>query len=80
MAAKKVTLTEAIEMGGEKLVELSFRKPTAGDLRKFPALASAQTMGHIIDLASALTGQPVAMLERMSLKDLEQVAEVINSF
>jgi hypothetical protein len=76
MAGTEVVLTEPIQMGDEKVTKITFRKPTAGDLKRFPAMPQAQTMGHIVELASTITGQPVSVLDRMCLKDLEQVAVV----
>jgi hypothetical protein len=48
MAGTEVVLTEPIQMGDEKVTKLTFRKPTAGDLKRFPAMPQAQTMGHIV--------------------------------
>jgi hypothetical protein len=74
-----LVLREPVEMGEERITQLKFRRPRAGDMMSFPADGSA-TIGHVLDLASRLTGQPLAALKKLCLEDLNRLSTVINSF
>jgi hypothetical protein len=78
-ASRTVKLREPVELGEDKVVELTFRKPQAGDMRRFPAGPGA-TIGDYLDLASSLSGQPKAVIDRLSIADMQDVVELIDGF
>ena len=63
--------------GSREIEQLSIRKPKAKDMRNFPL---NPTMGDMLDLASALAGEPTSVIDELSVPDMTRVVEVIGDF
>ncbi len=78
MTIEKIELRKPISFDGgrEELCELSFHEPTVGDLLKADAYES-NSYGEELALLAALTGQPEALLKRMSVEDFGRCRAVM---
>ena len=78
MTIEKIELRKPISFDGgrEELCELEFREPTVGDLLKADAYES-NSYGEELALLAALTGQPEALLKRMSVEDFGRCRTVL---
>lgn len=78
---KVVNLDEPVQFGEEETIKvLEVRKPTADDMRSMPANPDAQTMGHYMDLAARLSGQPPYVINNLGFGDFEKVMTAVANF
>lgn len=77
MSTITVKLQDPIEFGSRVIDHLTIRKPKAKDMRKFPMNPQ---MGDMLDLASALAGEPTSVIDELSVPDMTRVVEVIGDF
>lgn len=72
-----VKLQEPITYGSKTITELTLRKPKARDFRP---MGSKQTMGELLDLAGRLSGQPNAVIDELSIVDMNEVLKLVGDF
>lgn len=75
---KTVQLTEPVQFGEDTIKVLEIRKPQAEDMRDMPV--ANQTMGHIMDLAARLSGQPPYVINQLGFNDLTEVMNAVSDF
>ena len=70
------TLTRPIEHNGQRITSLAFREATAGDA----CLADAVTGNtrRLLAMLSGMCGQPLPVLEKISLRDLTVLSEKVS--
>jgi hydroxylamine reductase (hybrid-cluster protein) len=74
-----VKLREPLEFGKEIIVELTFRPPTAKDLRKLQ-IRTGFELDYVLRLAGTLSGQPDVVIDKLAGEDLEEVVAVVSGF
>lgn len=74
------TLKEPLRDGSQMIEVLNFRKPRAKDIFDMPAQSDKLTPRHMCELASKLCGQPMSILENMSIGDLMEVSSIVEGF
>lgn len=82
MGIRKVILKKPIQFGqeGAPITELAFRDEiVAGDLRGIP-MREPMLFDDILKMAGRLCGQPEAVMNRLSMADLQEVAALVGSF
>lgn len=75
---KTYKLKEPIEWGSETVTQLEFKKPTIGDI-KFMKL-SEPTLDDILKLASKLSGHSQQLIDRLSIQDGMEVADLLGNY
>lgn len=73
-------LREPLQFGERTITELSFRKPIAKDMRALPGDPAQYSMGTLLDFAARLCGEPVSVIDRLSLEDTMTVVNLISGF
>lgn len=68
-------LKDPIQFGSEKITELRFKEVRAKYLRGMPL--NNPTVGHALDVAALLSGQPAAVLDELSGEDLQEVSRIV---
>lgn len=76
---RRVKLREPIRFGSEVVEELVIRAATAKDCRRLP-MVSGYEFDSILILASRLSGQPDAVIDKLGGDDLEEVIEIVSGF
>jgi Phage tail assembly chaperone proteins, E, or 41 or 14 len=73
-----IRLKKPIKLGDNQpeITELTFREMVAGDLR---GIKQDDPMGSSLNLAAKLCGQVPAAMDKLSMPDLKQVMELIES-
>lgn len=71
-------LHKPITLGDETITELHIREVEAGDLRGLPD--EGRTFGHRLDVMGKVAGQPPAVMNKLSVKDLEGVSALVEGF
>lgn len=80
LAPKTVKLRSPIQFGKDQLIEeLTFRPPTAKDFRRL-AIVSGYEMDTVLTLAGRLSGQPDAVIDKLTGGDLEEVIAIASGF
>lgn len=80
-SAVVLTLAAPINLdNGQCVSELSFKEPTAGDLKLLDKYKSDEAMSKTIHLASRMTGQPIGVIDRMGARDLQTMGAVASLF
>jgi hypothetical protein len=74
-----VKLRAPISFGKETVEELTFRLPTAGELRKL-SIRTGFELDYVLGLAGVISGQPDAVINKLSGEDLEEVVAVVSGF
>lgn len=78
MESKNIKLKFPIAFGSEKIEEIKFsRPPVAKDMRDLPADSEKWTVGNYLEVASKLTAQPPAVLDKLDLEDLAEVMKAV---
>jgi hypothetical protein len=77
---KTLRLKTSVQLGtiGEPIASLSFRPPRARDFRALPL--GMHNVGHMLDLASQLCGQPPAILDLLEVDDMAEVLVIVGDF
>lgn len=75
--AVTVKLSYPIELGSEKISEITVQRPLGRDLR---GLSSSPTMGDIMTIAASCSGQPDEAFDKMAASDVMKVTQVVNDF
>ena len=76
-----MTLVSPIELQtGEVISKLEFREPTASDLKVFDKYKETEKMAKTIHLASKMTGQTTAVIDRMGSRDVSTMGAVASLF
>lgn len=76
---KTLTLKTPVKHGSEVITVLEVREPKAKHLRELP-VGGEQRYGHMLDLASKVTGQPKSVIDELSVEDVRNVLEIIGGF
>jgi hypothetical protein len=77
----ELTLVQAIELENRQTVpSLSFKEPTAGDLKALDKYKENEGMAKTLHLVSKMTGQPIGVVERMVARDLSVVGAIASLF
>jgi hypothetical protein len=79
MEPRTVKLRTPIEFGSQRIEELTFRPVTGKDVRRFQVAAGFE-IDACLTLAGRLTGQPDAVIDKLSGDDLEEVIEIAALF
>lgn len=72
-----VKLKEPVQFGSQVVDELVLRRPKAKDFRRLPM---EPTLGDILDLAGALSGQPKPVIDELGVEDLMEVSRIVGDF
>jgi hypothetical protein len=76
-----MSLVRPIQMeNGQVLAELTFREPTANDLRVLDKYKETEAMARTIHLTSKMSGQPIGVIERLGARDLSVLGAVTAVF
>ena len=76
----KVALTKPITLAsGEQLTELVLREPTALDMRSMPLKDEIQ-LGDLLDIAAAVAGLPLSVINGVSPPDTMAVVRAMGKF
>lgn len=77
----KLTLVCPLELqNGSTISEFVFKEPTAGDLKVMDRYKEGQNMAKTIALASTITSQPIGIIDRLVVRDLQTVAGIVSLF
>lgn len=80
----KVSLSKPVKAHGNEIKELSFREPTAGDLRGIQLAIGPGGLGFetdaIIDLAAKLADVPPSSLDKLPIGDLIAIGAQVGPF
>lgn len=77
-ADKIYELKEPIQWGSDTVTKLEFKKPTIGDI-KFMKLTEP-TLDDILKLASKLSGHSQQLIDRLSIQDGMEVADLLGNY
>jgi len=75
---RKYTLTEPIDVAGERITELSFRQPRGKDVRRIPG--ELKELDPLCDLASRLCGLSKPQFDALVAKDALAIVEMLQDF
>ncbi len=76
-----MSLVSPIELEtGEVIKDLTFREPTAGDLKALDKYKDNEKMGKTIALAAKITGQIPAIIDRMGTRDVATMGAITTLF
>ena len=81
MSKSSVTLAEPILAGGQKITEVTVRRPKVKDLRRLdhlPVAANDLTRG--IEMAAILTGLTAETIDELDAADFAALSDVIAGF
>lgn len=67
-----IELAFPIEFGGKTITQINMRRGTLGTLRGIK-VSSVMPIDDLITIASRLSGQPVAVIERLDGEDAKEV-------
>ena len=73
----EILLTEPIKCGEETIDKLVLRKPVARDFRELDA---SKPFAMMLDLAAALSGVPVSVIDQLSAADTLAVCDKVGGF
>ena len=74
---KTYKLKHPIQFGSEMITELTFRRPTAGDMMDISANPG---MADMIKLASKVSGTEMAKVRMLDIEDTLAVVEIVGGF
>lgn len=74
-----VKLKTPIQFGSQLIEELSFRAPTGKDFRRLP-IVSGLELDTVLVLAGRISGQPDAVIDKLTGDDLEEVISLVSGF
>lgn len=74
-----VKLKAPIQFGSQVIEELVFRVPTGKDFRRLPIINSLE-LDTVFVLAGRLSGQPDAVIDKLTGDDLEEVIALVSGF
>ena len=75
---RTVKLRTPIDFGSQRIEELTFRTPAGKDFRRLPPDGSSMDVTLI--LAGRLSGQPDAVIDKLSGDDLWEVMTIVGGF
>ena len=76
----QIQLRDGFTHGSEELGELDFHALRMKDVRDVPMTMQQLTYGHVIELASRQTRQPIVALGTLTLYDLVDVSDTVLGF
>ena len=81
MKTKAISLTEPLVFDGQRIAEVTVRRPKVKDLRVLDDLgADGDDLARGVAMAAQLTGLPTAAIDEMDASDFAQVSDVIAGF
>jgi hypothetical protein len=72
------TLKKPITHGSETISALAIREPVARDIKGLDL--SAKTVDANLVLASRLSGQPMPVIDQLSMVDMQEVLKIVEDF
>lgn len=81
MNKANINLREPIVVSGQKITEVTIRRPKVKDLRALDNLPpSSGDLTRGIEMAAILTGLPSAVIDEMDASDFTKISDAIASF
>jgi len=81
MSKTNVKLAEPIVVGGQKITEVTLRRPKVKDLRALDHLdVSANDLARGIEMAAILTGLTPQTIDELDAADFAAISDVIAGF
>jgi hypothetical protein len=79
--AIKLTLAAPIELeSGQTIAAMTFKEPTAGGIRSMDKYKADEKMAKTIALAAHMTGQPMAVIDKMGARDITAMGAITALF
>jgi hypothetical protein len=80
-SALVLTLSSPITLDNSgSVAEMTFKEPTAADLKVLDKYKEGEAMAKTVHLASRMSGHPIGVVDRMGARDLQVMAAITSLF